>query len=122
MIDIEYLKTIIYKQEEAHKIQPGEFIPLDVYHLLKEGTITTRTACFAPIHNKTSNPIVYPVEMECGDCGSVTTIELNKTRLMDVLKGTNVARCQSCEEKRQIEKQRKEQLEKERRQREYQCP
>ena len=91
-MDIDFIKTKIFKLEESKKIQPGEYISVDLIKLLKQGTIPDRTACFAPSLEMKK----YETEIVCVDCGKTLNMFLSKTKLLDYLRGAWEYHCDEC--------------------------
>lgn len=98
MIDIDFLETIIFKKEEEHKIQEGDYITSEIVDLLRKGSVSDRQACFAPARGY----FRYLIDVSCNDCGKIMQKEFSKTKVLDYLRGARQYRCDDCEAKKII--------------------
>ena len=107
-MDIEYIKEKICHLDEQRKIQPGEYLSLDVIKILQDGNTTDRLACFAPIGD-TKESCLFISEITCSRCTKKITKALTKTKLLEYLKKKVDVLCDECElELQNIKKQNKE--------------
>lgn len=93
MIDIEFIKRKIYKPDEnEYKIMPGDEIPLEVMHILKDGHYKDREECFGPGDPK----VLCTVHLNCTQCDAETTAMLSKTGVLNYLRGSKQVLCNNC--------------------------
>ena len=111
-MDIEYIKEKIYNLDEQRKIQPGEYLSSEVIELLQKGNTTSRTACFSKTADTSpaKNVCVFPSELTCSCCGSITIQSISKTHLLNYLQGRNKIVCDNCKDKIDAEKLTKKEI------------
>lgn len=89
----DYLSILIHDEQNSCKIQPGEFIPLEIFLLLKEGTKTSQDACFSRTGTRNST---YIIEVPCKSCNEVESRELTKQEILEVLNNPDKTLCSNC--------------------------
>lgn len=98
MIDIDFIKSKIFKQEEERKIHGGDTIPNEAVQILRQGKTSTIRECFAA-YNACYNADGYLVECVCCKCGETEYIEMNKTEVMSFLTSKESYKCYRCSNK-----------------------
>lgn len=108
MIDIDFIKMKIYRQEDSRKIQEGDCLSPEVIDILKKGKIPDREACFAPSKGR-----LYYADMSCGYCGKIVKKSLTKRKLLDYLREPKNYLCDDCQQTLDKIKREEEQKSKE---------
>lgn len=91
MIDIDFIKLKLFKQEESRKIQEGDRITEEVVNLLKQGAMSDIKLCFA-----SSNGGVYYIDVSCDSCKKIMLKELSKTKTLEYLQEKQKYYCDIC--------------------------
>lgn len=107
MVDINYIKSIIYPEQESvdKRIEPGDTLTDDIISILSNGKSENIKKCFKPL-DKNLRGCKFHIITKCSMCGNEFTKDVTKDYLLNKIlskkKNKSYKICNECEEKEKI--------------------
>lgn len=109
MVDINYIKSIIYPEKESvdKRIEPGDILTDDIISILSNGKSENIKKCFKPL-DKNLRGCKFHIITKCSMCGNEFTKDVTKDYLLNKIlskkKNKSYKICNECEEKEKSNK------------------